>query len=86
MLGPPHGVFGMMPPPSSLMFNPSNAVHIGADTASHRDPDSQWQPTYARHVSPKYAIVAIAGHQLIVEEGRWYEVNRLKVRGSVLSE
>lgn len=27
-----------------------------------------------------YAVVEIGGHQLIVEEGRWYTVNRLEVR------
>lgn len=28
-----------------------------------------------------YAVVEIGGHQLVVEEGRWYTVNRLEVRG-----
>ncbi len=32
-----------------------------------------------------YAVVDIGGHQLIVEEGRWYTVNRLDVPdGSVI--
>ena len=37
------------------------------------------EPSYAG-VADKYAVVDIGGHQLIVEEGRWYTVNRLEVR------
>lgn len=37
------------------------------------------QPSYAG-VADTYAVVEIGGHQLIVEEGRWYTVNRLEVR------
>lgn len=29
-------------------------------------------------VADTYAVVEIGGHQLIVEEGRWYTVNRLE--------
>lgn len=37
------------------------------------------EPSYAG-VTDTYAVVEIGGHQLIVEEGRWYSVNRLEVR------
>ena len=36
------------------------------------------EPSYAG-VRDTYAVVEIGGHQLIVEEGRWYTVNRLEV-------
>ena len=36
------------------------------------------EPSYA-NVADTYAVVDIGGHQLIVEEGRWYTVNRLEV-------
>jgi ribosomal protein L21 len=34
-------------------------------------------PSY-EGVADTYAVVDIGGHQLIVEEGRWYSVNRLE--------
>jgi len=37
------------------------------------------EPSYAG-AADTYAVVDIGGHQLIVEEGRWYTVNRLEVR------
>jgi ribosomal protein L21 len=37
------------------------------------------EPSYAG-AAETYAVVDIGGHQLIVEEGRWYTVNRLEVR------
>jgi hypothetical protein len=30
-------------------------------------------------IADTYAVVEVGGHQLIVEEGRWYTVNRLEV-------
>ena len=38
------------------------------------------QPSYAG-AADTYAVVELGGHQLIVEEGRWYTVNRLEVCG-----
>ncbi|KAG7668756.1 hypothetical protein Ndes2437B_g07164 [Nannochloris sp. 'desiccata'] len=35
------------------------------------------EPSYAG-AADTYAVVDIGGHQLIVEEGRWYTVNRLE--------
>ena len=35
------------------------------------------EPSYAG-AADTYAVVEIGGHQLIVEEGRWYTVNRLE--------
>lgn len=40
---------------------------------------SKAEPSYSGAVET-YAVVEIGGHQLIVEEGRWYTVNRLEVR------
>jgi hypothetical protein len=39
---------------------------------------SKAEPSYGGSVE-NYAVVEIGGHQLIVEEGRWYTVNRLEV-------
>jgi len=36
------------------------------------------EPSYEKPADT-YAVVDIGGHQLIVEEGRWYTVNRLEV-------
>lgn len=38
---------------------------------------SKPEPSYAG-IADTYAVVEIGGHQLIVEEGRWYTVNRLQ--------
>ncbi|KAL4427120.1 hypothetical protein ABPG77_001124 [Micractinium sp. CCAP 211/92] len=43
------------------------------------------EPSYSG-AGETYAVVEIGGHQLIVEEGRWYTVNRLEVEpGSKIS-
>ncbi len=42
-------------------------------------PTNSPEPSYAG-ATDTYAVVDIGGHQLIVEEGRWYTVNRLEVR------
>lgn len=39
---------------------------------------SKPEPSYSG-AAETYAVVEIGGHQLIVEEGRWYTVNRLEV-------
>ena len=36
-------------------------------------------PSVAQSTTNKYAIVEIGGTQMLVEEGRWYECNRLEV-------
>ena len=39
---------------------------------------SRLEPSYSG-AADTYAVVELGGHQLIVEEGRWYTVNRLEV-------
>ncbi|PRW61049.1 50S ribosomal L21 [Chlorella sorokiniana] len=39
---------------------------------------SRPEPSYGS-AADSYAVVEIGGHQLVVEEGRWYTVNRLEV-------
>ncbi|GAB4813182.1 hypothetical protein N2152v2_000228 [Parachlorella kessleri] len=50
----------------------AQAVEVPVETAS-----SAAQPSYAG-AADTYAVVELGGHQLIVEEGRWYTVNRLE--------
>lgn len=41
-------------------------------------PTNNPEPSYVGPMDT-YAVVEIGGHQLVVEEGRWYTVNRLEV-------
>ncbi|EFN53470.1 hypothetical protein CHLNCDRAFT_136744 [Chlorella variabilis] len=50
-----------------------NAVAAPESPAAASKPE----PSYSGEVD-SYAVVEIGGHQLIVEEGRWYTVNRLE--------
>ncbi|KAL6784901.1 PRPL21 [Auxenochlorella protothecoides x Auxenochlorella symbiontica] len=52
------------------------AAEAVQEATSDRD-DSQ-VPSYAQNVPASYTVVDIGGHQMIVEKGRWYEVNRLE--------
>eukprot|EP00887_Chlorella_sp_A99_P007006 scaffold2.g7006.t1 len=45
--------------------------------AAAEAPSSRPTPSHAG-AADTYAVVEIGGHQLIVEEGRWYNVNRLE--------
>jgi large subunit ribosomal protein L21 len=53
------------PPPPAAAAAPAAA----APPAKSYAPDA---------VADTYAVVEIGGHQLVVEEGRWYDVNRLE--------
>lgn len=60
-------------PPTACRTPPLAAPEAEAAAASKPE------PSYSG-VGETYAVVDIGGHQLIVEEGRWYTVNRLEVR------
>ena len=61
-------------PPCPLLPAAPEAPAAAAATSSKPD------PSYSG-AAETYAVVEIGGHQLIVEEGRWYTVNRLEVGG-----
>jgi len=78
---------------SSLVISPHlTSSHLISPHLSHATNRKQAPAPVTNAAEPSYeapaatyAVVDIGGHQLIVEEGRWYTVNRLDVpEGSVI--
>ena len=61
---------------------PTTPTHRAASPPAVAEAPSSSAASYAVDASQTYAVVEIGGHQLIVEEGRWYAVNRLEVRAA----
>ncbi|PSC74226.1 50S ribosomal L21 [Micractinium conductrix] len=70
--------------PRSSFASRLQVTAVAAPDAAPAAP-SKAEPSYSGAVET-YAVVEIGGHQLIVEEGRWYTVNRLEAEpGSKLA-
>lgn len=54
------------------------SVQVTAQAAAAEAASSSAAAASAAGVADTYAVVELGGHQLIVEEGRWYTVNRLE--------
>ena len=76
---PPHPTHSTPPPPPAAA-SPRASLCVCAAPEAEAAPAaaSKAEPSYGGSVE-NYAVVEIGGHQLIVEEGRWYTVNRLEV-------
>lgn len=77
------------PPPPLLLTHPPSLALVCAAPEAEQAASSKPEPSYSGAVDT-YAVVDIGGHQLVVEEGRWYTVNRLDVscalpRGAALA-
>ncbi|KAL4854180.1 50S ribosomal protein L21 [Chlorella vulgaris] len=65
------------PARSSIGSRQQLAVSAVAAPEAVAAPSSKPEPSHSG-AADTYAVVEIGGHQLIVEEGRWYTVNRLE--------
>lgn len=74
----PAWLAGSVPPPPAGLLTVTALPAPAAPEAPAAA--SRPEPSYGS-AADTYAVVEIGGHQLVVEEGRWYTVNRLEVRG-----
>lgn len=73
----PAWLAGPVPPPPAGLLTVTALPALAAPEAPAAA--SRPEPSYGS-AADTYAVVEIGGHQLVVEEGRWYTVNRLEVR------